>query len=267
MGNEDRQYHPQSDEGRDVDPLEEDRADLDDAVIKFVDGVPQARTPLDSDDPRAQPRGDDAQLRQRLVDVLQPPAEQLLEDYYDPDGPFAGASFDTLGTNDPDRVGSDDLLAVSMLDIRIRPRALRRLLGPDQEQVAERLAALPTDVDLWNATQDHHGAVDDADRWLRGLDGFGPVAASKLLARKRPRLVPVVDSVVLDMLEQPRDAYTATRHGLAHWLNDPHLQQRLHDLAAQLANPALALRVLDVVLWVRGSGSRNAERIRARQGL
>lgn len=69
------------------------------------------------------------------------------------------------------------------------------------------------------------------------------------------------------MIEQPRDAYTATRHGLARWLNDPHLQQRLHDLGAQLPNPTPPLRVLDVVLWMRGSGSHNAKRARARHDL
>lgn len=264
MNEDRRQPQSQTDATGALDP---DRVDLDTGDIEFVDGEPRVRSPLDSDAPGARPSSDDAQLRERLREVLDPPADQLLDQYYNPHGPFAGASFDTFGENDPDRVDSDDLLAVSMLDIRIRPRTLRQLLGPSQERAAQLLVRLPTDVDLWNATDDDHAAIDEADRWLRGLDGFGPVAASKLLARKRPRLVPVIDRVVLDELKQAPDAYTACRHGLARWLDDAHLQQRLHDRSARLPHPVTPLRVLDVALWMRGSGSGNAKRARAKHGL
>jgi hypothetical protein len=251
--NEDRRQS-QTDDSLATDALNPDRVDLDEGGIEFVDGEPRVRSPLDSGDPGARPSRDDAQLRKRLREVLDPPADQLLDQYYDPHGRFAGANFDTLGVNELDRVGPDDLLAVSMLDIRIRPRALQRLLGPGQEQIAQLLTRLPTEVDLWDATEDDHAAIDTADRWLRRLDGFGPVAASKLLARKRPRLVPVVDRVVLDELKQAHDAYTACRHGLARWLDDAHLQQRLHELSARLPDPVSPLRALDVAPG-RGVGS------------
>lgn len=203
----------------------------------------------------------------RLREAVEPPAEGLLGEYFDPAGRFAGATFDRFGHNDPREVCGDDLLAVSMLDVPIKPLALRRLLGERAGEVSAALAVLPVDVDLWDADAAVLDAADAADHLLRGFDGMGPVVASKLLSRKRPRLVPVMDSVVLGMLGQATDAYKDTRRGLSRWLRDDLLQARLHELAGQLPDGASPLRALDVVLWMRGSGSRNAKKARRRQGL
>lgn len=46
-------------------------------------------------------------------------AAALVKAYFDPVGPFAGATFDTLGDNEPDHVGADDLLAVTLLDVKV----------------------------------------------------------------------------------------------------------------------------------------------------
>lgn len=209
----------------------------------------------------------DEQARPLLHASLQPPAEGLLAAYYDKAGPFAGDTFDRFGLNDPDKVGADDLLAVSMLDVPIKPLALRRLLGDRADQVTEAMAALPRSLDLWDAGNAVLDAVDIADDLLRTFDGMGPVVASKLLSRKRPRLVPVVDSVVLRLLDQPPDAYKSARRQLSRWLQDPDLLTRLHELTGPLPDGVSALRALDVVLWMRGSGSRNARKARERQGL
>lgn len=209
----------------------------------------------------------DAEALRLLREALAPPAEGLLTEYFNPAGRFAGTTFDHFGRNDPCEVGGEDLLAVSMLDVPIKPLALRRLLGDRARDVSAALAALPAAVDLWEAEEAVLDAVDAADDLLRTFDGIGPVVASKLLSRKRPRLVPVMDSVVLGLLGQHPHAYKDTRRGLSRWLGDEALQVRLRDLAGPLPEGVSALRVLDVVLWMRGSGSRNARKARRRQGL
>jgi hypothetical protein len=76
----------------------------------------------------------------------------VLTAYFDPAGPFAAATFDTLGVDDPDydpdRTLAVDLLAVTLLDVRIPPRAVRQWLGEQADEIASVLADIP-DVDLW----------------------------------------------------------------------------------------------------------------------
>lgn len=196
-----------------------------------------------------------------------PPAEALLASYFDPSGTFAGETFDGFGVNDPNRVNADDLLAVTMLDVSIRPRALRRMLGAEADSLTSAFTALPGDLDLWDADRGVLDAVDAVDEMLRTFDGVGPVIASKLLSRKRPRLVPVIDSVVLTELGQPSDAYKATRRAFAGWLRDDAMRARLAELAAPLPSGVSPIRVLDVVLWMRGSGSEAAREVRRKNGL
>lgn len=200
-----------------------------------------------------------------LLSALASPAESLLADYFDPQGNFAGATFDLFGANDPGRVGPDDLLAVTMLDVSVRPLALRRLLdGEDGGRLAEILSALPVDVDLWDADAGVLAAVDQADDLLRALPGVHGVVASKLLSRKRPRLVPVIDSVVLRQLGRRGDAFKSTRKALAVWLRDEPVRERLEALSSPLPEGVSPLRVLDVVLWLRGSAAGTARRARER---
>lgn len=214
--------------------------------------------------------GVEADLRgvERLRAAVEPPAEGLLATYFDPAGPFAGATFDRFGENAPGQVGSEDLLAVSMLDVPIKPLALRRLLGDERDEAGRALAVLPVHVDLWDADDGLLDAVDAADDLFRGFEGIGPVVASKLLSRKRPRLVPVIDSVVLIALGQPGGGYKTTRRALARWLrDDAALRDRLFQLASGLPGGVSPLRALDVAVWMRGSRSRTARRARVALGL
>jgi hypothetical protein len=73
-------------------------------------------------------------------DVSTPGLGQLLAVYYDPAGRFAGATFDTLGANPPNKITLDGLLAVTLLDERWTPAAVRRLLGADSGPAAAMLA-------------------------------------------------------------------------------------------------------------------------------
>lgn len=87
---------------------------------------------------------------------------------------------------------------------------------------------------------------------VRGLPDIGRTRASKLLARKRPRLFPIRDEVVETVLELRQDFWEPLRTALR--AQDGALDDRLRRLHAQAALPpdVSRLRVLDVVAWAEG---------------
>ena len=113
-------------------------------------------------------------------------AADLVAEYFLPSGPFAGSTFDLLGDNPPDEFVPADALAVSLLDVSLEPRAVRSLLVDDREEFAQRLAAVPLDVALWDADEEVIASATALYWRVRDLHGVGPTRASKLLARKRP---------------------------------------------------------------------------------
>jgi hypothetical protein len=67
-------------------------------------------------------------LRQLILDEAHGPATKLVAAFFDPARPFAGATFDTLPDNPPNTFTASDLVAVSLLDVRFEPRAVRQAL-------------------------------------------------------------------------------------------------------------------------------------------
>lgn len=85
---------------------------------------------------------------------------------------------------------------------------------------------------------------------LRTQDNVGWVIADKLLARKRPNLIPVWDNVVKCASGRPKNAWLRL-DGLLR--QDARLKSQLRQLhqAAELPDLVSMLRVLDVVIWMR----------------
>jgi hypothetical protein len=183
--------------------------------------------------------------------------------YFDPDADFAGLDFSCLGSNPPDEVTADDLLAVSLLDIAWRPEAVRQLLDTDAEKVSGMLAAVTSDTDLWEVSDADLAAVDPLWDALLGMPGVGTATASKLLARKRPRLCPVSDKVVIRAAGVPGQTWEALRC----LLRDPGARAELEDLRPGSAAGVSLLRILDAALWIRHSPSRAAHHLRHEAGL
>jgi len=113
---------------------------------------------------------------------------------------FTGSKHDTwtsggAGHETPNEFTSDDLVAVTFLSVKVPPRAASLLLRDRKEEFNNLLVAVGDDVDL------HTLDAVPEDGWrlmeaLRNLPDVGPTIASKLFARKRPRLRPIYDSVV-----------------------------------------------------------------------
>ncbi len=77
---------------------------------------------------------------------------------------------------------------------------MRQLLGEKAETATGYLTKIRTDTDLWSATLEELRAVDELWDLLCQLSGVGDTIASKLLARKRPRLAPITDRVIATVI-------------------------------------------------------------------
>jgi hypothetical protein len=203
----------------------------------------------------------------RLDAVLEPPAAGLIAAYFDSttNNRFAAEAFDTIGENDPLAIGPDDLLATTMLDIRFSPASVRPILGPDREALTELLRQIPSGTDIWQADDDDLANAEALWKCLRTYHGIDWVVAGKLMARKRPRLIPIIDSVVTRTLRFPKGTYWAT---LREALADPQRRKRIEALRPPGLTPAVStLRLLDVAVWMRGSDSANARAAQTKNGL
>ena len=179
-------------------------------------------------------------------------ALRYLQTYYGQ--PYTGAYFDTwaLPSSEPERITADDLVAVSFLSVVVPPMAARELLDTRADEFAALLRAVGADRDLADeakpVAQDQPGS--ELYRAVLGLHGVGRTIGTKLLARKRPRLFPIYDSVVARVCGI----------GSFHWepfrqaLRSDGLHDRLVELRgrAGLRHEVSALRVFDVVAWMEG---------------
>jgi hypothetical protein len=174
---------------------------------------------------------------------------------------YTGANFDRLDgsdiRNEANRFMPSDLVAVTMLSVDVPGRTSADLLaGPASVLTAQLLAEIGPDRDIWVAKE---AEIDDGSPahqlWsaLEAMNGIGWVTANKLLARKRPRLLPVYDSVVKEALRpKPGQFWVSLRHALL----DPTLRSSLESIRDGVpeAEHLSVLRVLDIVVWMNHLG-------------
>jgi hypothetical protein len=195
-----------------------------------------------------------------LKRFLEPPAVDLVREYFAtrPDGSplYTGPTFDRLagGGDRPETVNrftEDDLVAVTMLSVEVPARAAIAVLGLMADEIQQLLSEIPSDVDLHEADPSLVAPDSPADRlWaqLESLEGVGWVTAGKLLARKRPRLIPVYDSVVRAAVGAPKRFWT----WLHEQLQDAQLVEQIRAVRADADVEHLSLlRTLDVAIWMR----------------
>lgn len=176
---------------------------------------------------------------------------------------FAGMTFSDLGRNPRDEITADDLLAVALLDITWRHEVVRILLGGQQRELSAMLAALPDDLDLWDADDEVSIRIDVLWEALVAIDGIGTASATKLLARKRPRLCPISDSVVIKAVGLPQRTWDVLRC----LLQDQACRAQVEALRPAVAADASLLRIIDVILWITHSESAAAQWVREEAGL
>ncbi|WP_083649852.1 DUF6308 family protein [Amycolatopsis sp. CB00013] len=156
-------------------------------------------------------------------------------------------------------ITSADVLALSYLSITHRlPDVAFDTMVTYADDIARLLAELPVDIDIHEAAWRVYATTSPAAELhalLRRCGGTNRwVTANKLLARKRPRLLPVYDSRVERLLGAPNSFWEC----LWTWFDgDPQRVdglRSLRDEASGIEDISL-LRCLDVVLWMRAAGS------------
>ncbi|KQU28408.1 MULTISPECIES: DUF6308 family protein [unclassified Rhodococcus (in: high G+C Gram-positive bacteria)] len=189
-------------------------------------------------------------------------AVALLREYYGSTylgaGCYTGVFFDSWAPRnrevDADRFTADDLIAVTFLSVDVSARAAREILVTRADEFAELLAAVGPDHDL---VDDVDALTRDSPLWrlettLLSIKYIGRTKATKLMARKRPRLVPIYDVVVGEVLKTTLSHHNPIREALR--ADGGALDARLRSIrtAAGLPDDISALRVLGVISWVWG---------------
>lgn len=195
-------------------------------------------------------------------------APDLVREFYRPENSFAGESFELLGRGDDDDVHkfvTADFFAITLMGVSVPPDSLRRILGADSERLNGMLQRVGDDVDLWDADDAKLGAAETLFHELvEQYAGIKEVVAGKLLARKRPKLIPIVDDVVVKAIAAPPKKYWVSYRSA---LQDSSRRQRVRDLRPEDLNPRIAdLRILDTAVWMSHSEGKPARRARERTG-
>lgn len=198
-------------------------------------------------------------------------AAEALVRFYNPSGNFAGLTFLAFGPNESRSIEVDDLLATTLLEVTAVPHAVRRLLESREcrDEVTRALSAVRDDVTLADAeVTDLEAAANfyttikpyledpmaaASNRW---------VIASKLCARKRPKLIPVRDSVVVAALGLTNRDFRTDWLVFRHLMLNPEVRADLStvtELAAK-KNADIAfvprLRALDTIIWLCAARTR-----------
>jgi Family of unknown function (DUF6308) len=215
-------------------------------------------------------------LRDRDVDRATALWRRYFSEARSPGTPlFTGSRFERFKSVDnrraPNEITSDDLIAVSMLGVHVPAAAAIRILDRDHDQISSVLKDIPH-TPLADAAPDAVAVgTSGASRLWRLLrderDGMGPTTTSKLMARKRPHLIPVWDGLVghatgqdtLTHWDWMRDVLRADNKFLHRWLRDT------ADQAGDWEDIGV-LRLFDVLVWLTESDRRASERRAARRG-
>ncbi|MFE3760817.1 DUF6308 family protein [Streptomyces sp. NPDC059104] len=172
---------------------------------------------------------------------------------------FTGSRFEHLagGGDRPevaDRITAEDLVAVQTLSVTVPASvALDVLEGPLGVRLSGLLHDIPRGIDMADAdvlVVADGSPADQAWHLLCDQHGVNWVTAGKILARKRPQLLPVYDRVVRCAVGRPPSFWLALHAALRE--DDAALHRQLQGLrqATGLPDTVSALRVCDVAVWM-----------------
>ncbi|BCN51739.1 hypothetical protein GS479_23190 [Rhodococcus hoagii] len=164
-------------------------------------------------------------------------------------------TWDSTGTRgrDADTFTADDLVAVTMLSVDVSPDGAQILLRERVDEFGKLLVAVGPDRDLADEADEltPESPVCRLEAALWTVPSIGRTVASKLIARKRPRLFPIYDRVIGEVLDTKQAHLEPVRTALR--ADDGALQRRLVSLREQagLDEAVPALRILTVLAWMQ----------------
>jgi hypothetical protein len=168
-----------------------------------------------------------------------------------------------------DRFTYQDCLAPSFLSVNIPAIGAYRIVEGDlatstSAKLSQIPKGVPLSVLLW---QQYASVIDGLFQELKTIYHIGSVGASKLMARKRPDLIPILDNVLYEALDfSKKETGKETWSRLATWMSDATVISALSAIQqtattafgptprANALNPlgpsSLSLtRVLDICIW------------------
>ena len=203
----------------------------------------------------------------RSIVELEKCAMHHLDHYMSPLGPRNFLVYDVQG--DPSSFQPVDAMAAGLLAVRIKPSTIKAMFQEDQSsphvrlrmKVVELLAEATRGIDsddffqladpgdpskLWQLVQECFDSVSP-----KAVKGIRSVTLSKMLHRKLPYLVPIVDSEVAsfykDSVDRPADLFKkmkfdwgSNRSTIDDWAKG----RRTSD-----NRPVSTLRIADIVIW------------------
>lgn len=193
-----------------------------------------------------------------LVEQLRHPGDKLwtwardaVHGYFH-SGEYTGRFFERLGRDErwtANAFTPTDVVAVSMLGVNVPASAALELLTGERASRISGLLSQLDDVPLHEVQMDLLGEGQPATAlWqeLEEVPGLGRTKRSKLLARKRPALIPVFDRRIEHRLDIGEEIW-APFHGCL----DEALVCSLTDMRASVGGieDISLLRVLDVAVW------------------
>jgi hypothetical protein len=202
-----------------------------------------------------------------LLDESDDRAVAVLTAYYRPlssgGGGYTGGQFDAFdpsGTRSAsaNTYTADDLVAVTLLSVEVPGRAAMEMLVLQRRRFEVLLENMGPDRDLVNeasVAESDFGPAWELWRALSELPGLGPTTVSKLMARKRPRLIPIFDSVIDRTVLGGTGVLWSPMHAALRE-EERALYERLLRVraGAGLDESISVLRVFDVLAWMDGSG-------------
>lgn len=179
--------------------------------------------------------------------------------------PFAGRLFEEFAAMGPkDRFAPTDVFAAQALSVTIPTEAVRTLLYEDADTFNTALRALPPE-DFGNADRsafESEGAAMRLFGLLDALPGVGTTKATKLMAAKRPDLIPIQDAFVQEELMVPRGKFWLPMHAQ---LSDESLRDFIADLTEAAPDGVSLLRRIDVSVWMHVNDRKMEARARRKR--
>ena len=168
--------------------------------------------------------------------------------------PYTGAWFDRVARGtDADTFELGDIVAVKMLSVEVPPQAAIWILNEGSQPLSEGLRDIGADRPIQQAPEDALHKAEIVWRLLKEQRGVGKVIAGKLLAAKRPSLIPIFDQYIAGALHPPPKKFWES---MRREMQDAHL---LVDAAVKDAGVDVTpLRAADIVLWMHEHGWRSA---------
>lgn len=204
------------------------------------------------------------------------PSRALLSYFNGTPRQFSGALFDSIGGGGDrpeveNEITREDVLAIAAVNATMPSAVVCQLLS---EPVSARLAAwlrqLPTDVDLWDAEDETLEVAAEASKEIRTIHqavstatAEGWAAANKLLARKRPRLIPMYDAKVQSVvgLAEGGSWWSSLRDAMRVDGEDNEVRYRVSSAMHEAGvGHVSVLRGLDIILWSYASSDERTWR-------